>query len=100
MQNRSKVSKGLTALIGLVVGQQAMAEADKWQLNMYKGVTPISHDVYDLHMIAMVICAIIGIVVFGVMIYSLIHHRKSKGHTPATFHDNFRLEIVWSIIPF
>nr|WP_231852269.1 cytochrome c oxidase subunit II [Legionella micdadei] len=77
-----------------------MAEADKWQLNMYKGVTPISHDVYDLHMIAMVICAIIGIVVFGVMIYSLIHHRKSKGHTPATFHDNFRLEIVWSIIPF
>lgn len=100
MQNRSKVSKGLTALIGLVVGQQAMAEADKWQLNMYKGVTPISHDVYDLHMIAMVICAIIGIVVFVVMIYSLIHHRKSKGHTPATFHDNFRLEIVWSIIPF
>jgi cytochrome c oxidase subunit 2 len=34
------------------------------------------------------------------MIYSLIHHRKSKGYVPATFHDNKRLEIVWSLIPF
>ncbi|HHF7347658.1 TPA: cytochrome c oxidase subunit II [Legionella feeleii] len=100
MLNRFKVSKVLAALTGLVISQSAMAAADKWQLNMYKGVTPLSKDMYDLHMIAMVICAIIGIVVFGVMIYSLIHHRKSKGYTPATFHDNTRLEIVWSIIPF
>ncbi|MCC5014538.1 MULTISPECIES: cytochrome c oxidase subunit II [unclassified Legionella] len=100
MLNRFKVSKVLAALTGLVMSQAVMAAADKWQLNMYKGVTPLSNDMYDLHMIAMVICAIIGIVVFGVMIYSLIHHRKSKGYTPATFHDNTRLEIVWSIIPF
>ncbi|KTD36588.1 cytochrome c oxidase subunit II [Legionella nautarum] len=100
MLNRSKLSKVIAALIGLIAGQPAMAEADKWQLNMYKGVTPLSHDMYNLHMIAIVICAMIGVLVFGVMIYSLIHHRKSKGYTPATFHDNFRLEIVWSIIPF
>ncbi|WP_026069248.1 cytochrome c oxidase subunit II [Legionella tunisiensis] len=100
MLNRFKVSKVLAALMGLVISQTAMAAADKWQLNMYKGVTPLSNDMYDLHMIAMVICGIIGIVVFGVMIYSLIHHRKSKGYVAATFHDNTRLEIVWSIIPF
>nr|WP_267313912.1 cytochrome c oxidase subunit II [Legionella antarctica] len=67
---------------------------------MHKGVTPLSKDMYYLHMVGMVVCAIIGIVVFGVMIYSLVHHRKSKGYKPATFHDNPRLEIVWSIIPF
>lgn len=100
MLNRSKVSKVLAVLIGLVMSQVAIAETDKWQLNMYQGVTPLSHDMYDLHMIAMVICGIIGVVVFGVMIYSLIHHRKSKGYTPATFHDNFRLEVLWSLIPF
>ena len=100
MLNRSKVSKVFAALIGLAMSQATMAEADNWQLNMFQGVTPISRDMYDLHMIAIVICAIIGIVVFGVMLYSLIHHRKSKGYTPATFHDNFRLEIFWSIIPF
>ncbi|MDX2346448.1 MAG: cytochrome c oxidase subunit II [Legionella sp.] len=73
---------------------------DPWQLNMFKGVTPISRDIYSLHMIAMWVCAAIGVVVFGIMIYALIYHRKSRGYTAASFHDNTRLEIVWSIIPF
>jgi cytochrome c oxidase subunit 2 len=76
------------------------ADVDNWQMNMFKGVTPLSRDMYQLHMIAMQICAIIGFVVFGVMIYSLIHHRKSKGYQAAKFHDNTRLEVVWTIIPF
>lgn len=76
------------------------AEVDNWQLNMFKGVTPVSKDIYNLHMIAMLVCAIIGVIVFGIMIYTLIHHRKSKGHVPAKFHDNTRLEIVWTVIPF
>lgn len=80
--------------------QSVLAAADTWQMNMYKGVTPLSHDMYDLHMVAMAICGVIGIVVFGIMFYALIHHRKSKGHVPATFHVNTRLEIIWTIIPF
>lgn len=100
MLNRFQISKAIVALAGLVTGSSAMAAADYWQLNMYKGVTPISKDMYDLHMIGMIVCTVIGILVFGVMIYSLIHHRKSKGYQPATFHDNPRLEIVWSVIPF
>jgi cytochrome c oxidase subunit 2 len=77
-----------------------MAAADQWQLNMHRGVTPLSKDMFELHMVAMVVCAIIGFIVFGVMIYSLIHHRKSKGYVAATFHNNHRLEVVWSLIPF
>lgn len=87
----------LTALLPM---QSVLAAADNWQMNMYKGVTPLSKDMYDLHMIAMAICAIIGVIVFGIMFYSLFHHRKSKGYTPATFHVNTRLEIIWTIIPF
>jgi cytochrome c oxidase subunit 2 len=87
-------------LCSLLQAPSVLAAADYWQLNMYKGVTPLSHDMYYLHMVCMAVCAVIGVVVFGVMIYSLIHHRKSKGYKPATFHDNPRLEIVWSIIPF
>ncbi len=100
MLNRFQISKAIAAFAGLVTGSPAMAAADYWQLNMHKGVTPLSKDMYDLHMICMIVCSIIGIAVFGVMIYSLIHHRKSKGYKPATFHDNPRLEIVWSVIPF
>ncbi|RUR08852.1 cytochrome c oxidase subunit II [Legionella sp. km772] len=100
MLNRLKICRSLVLLVTFFGAQTVMAAADQWQLNMYRGVTPLSKDMYYLHMVCMVVCAIIGVVVFGVMIYSLIHHRKSKGYIPATFHDNQRLEIVWSIIPF
>lgn len=82
------------------MAQTVQAVTNQWQMNMSKGVTPLSNDIYDLHMVAIGVCAVIGIIVFGVMLYSLIHHRKSKGYIPASFHDNTRLEIVWSIIPF
>lgn len=100
MLNRLKICKLVVILCALFPAQTVLAAADNWQLNMPKGVTPLSRDMYYLHMVGMVVCAIIGVVVFGVMIYSLIHHRKSKGYKPATFHDNPRLEIIWSIIPF
>jgi cytochrome c oxidase subunit 2 len=100
MVKRFKFGKIIAALGAIFSVQTVCAAADHWQLNMFKGVTPLSHEIYDLHMIAMLVCTLIGIVVFGVMIYSLIHHRKSKGYIPASFHDNTRLEILWSIIPF
>lgn len=100
MLNRLRLSRFIAILCSLGCISVANAEADHWQLNMFEGVTPLSKDMYYLHMLAMAVCAVIGVVVFGVMIYSLIHHRKSKGYTPATFHDNTKLEIMWSIIPF
>lgn len=100
MLNRLAICRLMTMLGAWVASQPLFAAADNWQLNMPEGVTPISKDVYSLHMVCMVVCAIIGVVVFGVMIYSMIHHRKSKGYKAASFHDNPRLEIVWSIIPF
>ncbi|MEE8321733.1 MAG: cytochrome c oxidase subunit II, partial [Gammaproteobacteria bacterium] len=41
----------------------------------------------------------IGIVVFSVMIWSIFHHRKSKGAVAAQFHHNTRIEIIWTVIP-
>lgn len=100
MLNRLKICNVVVMLSAVFAAPSALAAADYWQLNMYKGVTPLSQDMYFLHMVCMAVCAVIGVVVFGVMIYSLIHHRKSKGYKPASFHDNPKLEIVWSIIPF
>lgn len=70
------------------------------QYNMPVGVTPISHDIYKLHMTIFWICVAIGVAVFGVLIYSLIQHRKSKGHKAADFHESLGVEITWTIIPF
>lgn len=71
-----------------------------WELNMPQGVTQISRDTYDLHMQILWWCVAIGVVVFGVMLWSIINHRKSKGAVSATFHESTKVEIVWTVIPF
>ncbi|MGD8999233.1 MAG: cytochrome c oxidase subunit II [Granulosicoccaceae bacterium] len=75
------------------------ASAD-YTLNLRQGVTEVSNNGYDLHMIILWICTIVGAGVFAVMIYSLMNHTKAKNPTPATFHENHKLEIVWTLIPF
>lgn len=75
----------------------AMAD---WELNMPRGVTPISRDTYDLHMTIFWICVAIAVVVFGAMIYSLIAFRQSKGAKPdTTMVHSTKMEIIWTVIP-
>ncbi|MCG8520286.1 MAG: cytochrome c oxidase subunit II [Pseudomonadales bacterium] len=71
-----------------------------WTLNMTPGVTGTSNDIFSLHMTILWICVIIGVVVFGVMFWSILAHRKSEGHKPAHFHENTVVEILWTLIPF
>jgi cytochrome c oxidase subunit 2 len=75
------IRKSFQSLLGL--GLASTASAD-WALNMPKGVTEISQETYDLHMMIFWWCVAIGVVVFGVMIISLFKHRKSKGAEPAS----------------
>lgn len=70
------------------------------EFNLPYGVSSISHKVYDLHMIIFWICVVIGIIVFGILIYSLIKHRRSAGHEAHDFHENVVIEILWTVIPF
>jgi len=67
---------------------------------MTQGVTAISHEVYKLHMAAFYVCCVIGFVVFGAIIYSIINHRRSKHPKPADFHESTLVEIIWTAIPF
>jgi cytochrome c oxidase subunit 2 len=66
---------------------------------MTRGVTPISRDLFDLHMLVLWICVVIGVVVFGVMAWSIIFHRKSRGAVAAHFHESTMVEILWTIGP-
>lgn len=68
-------------------------------LNLTPGVSPISHDIYELHMTVFWICVVIGVLVFGAMFYAMIFHRKSRGAQAAQFHSHPWLEITWTIVP-
>lgn len=69
------------------------------EYNLTQGVTRISEEVYELHMLIFYICCAIAAVVFGIMFYSIIHHRKSKGAVAAEFHESTKVEIIWTVIP-
>lgn len=94
------MKKKTQLLAGLVFAFLSIgtAQAD-YKLNLMRGVTKISNDLYDLHMLILWICVFIGVAVFGAMFYSIYHHRKSKGHKAAQFHENTTVEIIWTIIP-
>ena len=77
----------------------ATVDATDMPLNMTKGVTEISQQVYDLHMTIFWICCVIGAVVFGIMFWSIVRHRKARGVQPAQFHESTKVEILWTAIP-
>ena len=93
----NKAKQLFAGLILMALGL-GTAQAD-YTLNLMKGVTKVSNDIYDLHMLILWICVFIGIGVFGTMFYSIYYHRKSKGHKAAQFHENTTVEIIWTIIP-
>ena len=90
---------GIFTFINSISLFAAEAVPSEWGLNMPKGVTAVTREVYSLHMLIFYICCVIAVVVFGAMIYSIIQHRKSKGAVAAQFHHSTSLEILWTAIP-
>lgn len=97
-----KLAPQLTALAALCLSLAGPAHAKSgWdEINMPRGVTAISHTIYDLHMLVFWVCVGIGIVVFGVMIYSIVVFRHSKGAVPdTTLVHSTKIEVIWTIVP-
>jgi len=94
----SRIARGGVALGSVLAVWSAGARAD-FAVNMTPGVTAISREVYDLHMLIFWICVAIGAVVFGVMFWSIYHHRKSRGAVAAQFHESALVEVLWTIVP-
>ncbi len=94
------IHAGLLALASLwLAGGVAASTPQPWGLNMTKGVSQVSERIYELHMMILIICCVIGVVVFGAMFWSIARHRKSLGVKPAQFSHSTKAEVVWTIIP-
>jgi len=90
------VLAAVTAAFWLLLAAPAMTGNE---INMPVGVTPQSVTHYELHMTILWVCVVIGALVFTAMFTSIILHRKSRGHQPATFSHSTRAEIAWTIVP-
>jgi cytochrome c oxidase subunit 2 len=99
MKNASARRALQAASATLLAALASVAHAD-WGLNMPEGVSVLSKKIYGLHMLILWICVAIAVVVFGVMIYSMVKFRRSKGAEPdKTLVHSTKVEIVWTVIP-
>lgn len=96
MRYTSRAQAVLITLATLIFSPQALAA---YVYNMTRGVTEISREIHQLHMAIFWVCVAIGIIVFSVMFYSILWHRKSLGVTAAHFHEHPMVEIIWTVIP-
>ena len=94
-RRRFAVASVLAFAFGLL---PALAHAD-YALNFQTPASGQAQEIYDLHNLILWICFAIFVIVFVPMFVALVYHRKSLGHVAAKFHDNLKVEIVWTIIP-
>lgn len=94
------VSKTLldVLLAGSLAVFAGFAQAE-WKLNLQEPVTDLARHIYDLHTFLTIFVTVIFVGVFSVLGYSLIMHTRKRGHKAADFHDNMKVEILWTIIP-
>ncbi len=69
------------------------------QWNFHPPVTRIAQDQHWLHGFMLIVCAVIFVVVFGVMFYSILRHRKSVGHQAQPLAEPLWVELGWTIVP-
>jgi cytochrome c oxidase subunit II len=91
----SLASSGAMAAVNSLPGGPAVN-----QLDLHPPVTQIAAELQWLHNYIMIICVVIFIGVFGVMFYSILKHRKSKGAKAANFHESVAVEVAWTVVPF
>jgi len=98
----AKLKHGLAVAAVMLSAQAAWAQSadpKEWQLNMGKGVTHTSRMAWDAHMVALWVCTVIGVLVFGAMAYAMFKFRRSKGAVAKQFSHNTKAEIIWTVIP-
>jgi cytochrome c oxidase subunit 2 len=96
MKNRTRFLPFVLAILGLTLAGPAWSDL---ALNMTPGVTAMSREIYDLHMLTLWICVVIGVGVYAAMVYALIKFRKSNGAQPAKFTHSYTVEVIWTVIP-
>jgi len=91
--------RGIRSPFALFFGLCPLLGHAEYQLNLHAPATDLAQEIYDLHTLILWICLAIFVVVFIPMFIAIVRHRKAAGHPAAKFHENLRVEILWTVIP-
>jgi cytochrome c oxidase subunit II len=102
-QHKNFLSVAAASVVKVVAAASALIASTvmaDWKMNLQTPNSAVAEQMFGLHTLITAICAVIFVLVFGVMFYSLYKHRKSVGHKAANFHENATVEVIWTVIPF
>ena len=94
------LNKLCKSFLAVPLGLLATPSFATYDVNIPQPDTVIAHQIYNLHLYILWVCAVIFVIVFGWMFLALLKHRKSVGHKAEQFHENTVVEVIWTIIPF
>ena len=84
-------------LATLTMTTTAFAE---YGLNFPTPATDIGQEIYDVHMFTMWVATILLVIIFAVIFYSILVHRKSKGfEADQNFHKTWFGNWSWVLVP-
>ena len=86
-------------LAGLLLCLTTGAARSQSKFTFQPPQTVIAHSIYDLHLLLVGICAVIFVVVFGLMFYVIARHRRSVGHQAKQFDRNTWVQVFMTAIP-
>lgn len=84
------------AMFALLAGLLAAGTAGAWLLHP---ATPVALEVRSLWYKAVVVTSFFLILAEGLLLIVVLRFRAKPGVKAATFHENLRLELVWTAIP-
>lgn len=95
---KSKIMAAITVLLSLLIGIYVATSDSKY--NLPTPVSPITKDIYDLHMMTSYVALILMLIVTGIVVYSLVKFRKSKGYeADQNFHTSWFGRWSWALVP-
>ena len=102
MARRGRLAKvGVLGLLGLATLTGCSTPNNLfWRWGWPNGITDQAHEMRNLWIWSCIVALLIGIMVWGLIIWSMIRYRKRSNELPRQTAYNLPLEIVYTIFPF
>ena len=94
------ITKRSVLSLATTFGLWSGGAAAEMGLNFPEPAATTAQEIYDIHMLTMTISTVLLVIVFAVIIYSLVHHRKDKGYqADQHFHETWFGRWSWVVVP-
>jgi cytochrome c oxidase subunit 2 len=95
-----RLPSALLAAVGAILPIPAFAAwPEPWQLDLQNGATPIMHRIIEFHDALLVICALIVLLVLGLLAYCIFRFNERANPQPSRTTHNALIEVIWTALP-